>query len=117
MRQDTQVSSSFLDSGRIAALRHKLQKAEEDLAESEAEIIKIKEMLYKEQISSIKSRVLSSESDIHNLPKKDLSSLFIKEREVLMAIMRSDNPALAKEAESVLDHILRLITRLGTIRK
>ncbi|HSW72574.1 MAG TPA: hypothetical protein VLG44_04105 [Chlamydiales bacterium] len=113
--QDTKVSSSFLDSGRIATYRHKLKKAEENLAESKEEIAKYTEMLYKEQISVIKSYMLTCEAEIEKFrAQKDLSSLFIKEREALMTIMRSEHDELAKEAESVLDHILRFITRLGT---
>lgn len=113
--QDTKLTSSFLDSGRIATYRHKLKKAEEDLAESKEEIIKYTEMLYKEQISAIKGHLLNLEAEIEKIPvQKDLSSLFIKEREALMNIMRSENEVLAKEAEAVLDHILRFITRLGT---
>lgn len=113
--QDTKISSSFLDSGRIATYRHKLKKAEEDLAESKEEIAKYKVMLYKEQISVIKSYMQTCESEIDKFrAQKDLSSLFIKEREALMTIMRSDHEELAKEAELALDHILRFITRLGT---
>ena len=113
--QDTKLISSFLDSGRIATYRHKLKKAEESLAESQVEIMKYKEMLFKEQISVIKSYMQTCEAEIEKFrAQKDLSSLFLKEREALMTIMRSDHEELAKEAEVVLDHILRFITRLGT---
>ncbi len=118
--------SPLEQNGKIASFKNKLQKAEKNLEGAEGLVTRCKETLYKEELVAIRKYVASCEKAIAKVslhPEKytlvfqtEFSDLFLKEREMLLTIIRSDNPALSKEAGELLDHILHLITQLSTKR-
>lgn len=128
-KEDSNVvlSQSPLEkNGKIASFKNKLQKAEKSLESAEGIVARCKDTLYKEELGVIRKYVASCEKAVAKVslhPQKytlvfqtEFSDLFLKEREMLLTIMRSENSSLAKEAGELLDHILHLITQLSTKR-
>lgn len=126
-QQDDAVFFTTPQSGKVTSWKDKLQKAEKDLVTAQKNVGKYQTKLYREQLKVIKKHIAECETRLEKIssdPQKyahllqeELSNLFLEEREELLDIMQSQNEKLAKEAEDTLNHILRLITQLGTKRE
>ncbi len=89
----------------VVSWKGKLKKLQEHLEEVKKTVAKYEQKLYRAQLKEIKTKLKEP------LPvAQDPSRLFIQEREDLLAILRMGHPKLVKEAEVLLDQILRLIT-------
>jgi hypothetical protein len=120
------INHSLEKSRKISSCKSKLMKAEKNLDSAEKDLATSQEKLFREELMLIKKDLLAFESSLEKIAKdpqkysaflrEEVSGLFLKEREELIAIMRSENAVLAGEAGETLDHILRIITKLSTQR-
>jgi len=94
----------------IDTLSHQLEAAEQALFLASEKVAVLRIRLYQEQIAAIRKKIESF--DLNN-PSEDLSSLFQEERKALTAMMEKERQ-VKKEAQEVLDLILRLITVLNS---
>lgn len=114
--------TALLYNKKIENLHKKLGDKEKSLQSSTQDIKNLRYKLHSEELSAIRQRVESFEEFLRELKmdsqkfqgflKKDLPTLFLKEREALTAIIQSTQ-GLDKDAQVLLDRILRIITSLN----
>jgi hypothetical protein len=115
-------SSDSLYSKKMESLQKKLDDKQKSIESSAKEMQKIRYHLQSEELTLIRKRIDEFERYLlilredqvkyKSFLQRDLPSLFLKEREALTSIIQSTQ-GLDKEAQGILDRILRLITHLN----
>lgn len=112
---------------KIALLEKKLEFAEREKKEHEAEVLALQERLQEAKVALVRKLLEEYEREVvrlHEDPTKyakflqlEMSELFLKERETLHQVIRKGLCPASLEAQTVLDRILRLITELSDEKK
>ncbi len=105
------------------ALQRKLDAAEGEKRRALVQVDSIQSEIQEAQIALVEKRVDLYEKQFAKLAKDpekygeflqtEASFLFLKEREMLHEMIRSDSPTVSFEAQQILNRILRLITELN----
>lgn len=98
---------------RIALLQKKLDVAQEDSEKAHRHVSQLEGELRAAKLSLIRKQLGEYEKKQRPL---EASSLFAKERELLHELIQGGSASLAREAQDLLDRILRLITELSDDR-
>jgi hypothetical protein len=95
---------------RVLMLQKKLELAERGRDQAEEEVRELQTALYRSQLALIVKQIELYEKQV-SLGKEDKGLTFLKERGMLQQMMEMGPSPEALEAQSVLDRILRMITK------